>query len=334
MSGCPVISVVLPCFNALSTLSRAIESIRVQTFEDWELLVWDDGSSDGSADVAEAFCERDGRIRVVRARHGGIVAALSSACGEVRGDFIARMDADDVAYPERLARQLACMGADSRMGLCGTQVRMVGVRVGSGRRRYEGWINRLVSDEDIQRELFVECPVPHPTFLMRREAYESVGGYQEHGWAEDYDLCMRMSLAGWRLGKVAGVLLDWTESPGRLSMSSDRYSESGFRALKRHYLFQRHLDDRVVFHQWGAGEVGKRWLREWGARRPEAVVDINPRKIRRQIHGYQVISPDDLPQPGETFVVVAVGAPEAREEIRAWFAPRGYVELRDYLFLA
>ena len=88
------------------------------------------------------------------------------------------------------------------------------------------------------------------------------------------------------------------------------------------------------FYQWGAGEVGKRWLREWQERKPEAVVDINPRKIGRRIHDAPVIAPEDLPPPGETFVVVAVGAPGARTDIRDWLTPRGYEETRDFLFLA
>ena len=76
------------------------------------------------------------------------------------------------------------------------------------------------------------------------------------------------------------------------------------------------------------------WLREWGERRPEAVVDIAPRKIGKTIHNTLVIEPKDLPEPGEGFTVVAVGAPGAREEIREWFETRGYVGCRDFLFLA
>jgi len=86
--------------------------------------------------------------------------------------------------------------------------------------------------------------------------------------------------------------------------------------------------------QWGAGEVGKVWLREWESTRPAAVVDINPRKFGKRIHGYEVVEPDALPAPGQAVTVVAVGAPGARDEIRAWFGARGYVEARDYWFVA
>jgi len=147
-------------------------------------------------------------------------------------------------------------------------------------------------------------------------------------------LVMRIWRAGWRLGKVAEELLEWRDSAQRLSMTDARYSEAAFRALKRHYLEQRCLRGGRRFYQWGAGEVGKRWLREWDRFAPEAVVDIHPRKIGRRIHHTPVIAPEALPPPGEAFVVVMVGAPGARDEIREWFGAHAYQELRDYRFLA
>lgn len=330
----PIVSVVLPFRNAEDTLGEAIGSIRTQTFTDLELVLFDDGSEDESYALAEAAEQQDPRIRVMRSQHVGIVAALQQACRAASGAFIARMDADDVAAPQRLAKQYQLMDANPQAGLCGAQVSITGERVGSGLRRYEAWINSLTSHEAMVRDLFVECPVPHPTFMMRRDAYEAVGGYQDHQWAEDYDLCMRLVQAGYHLAKVDEPLLEWRHSSGRLSMNAPRYSPEAFRTLKRHYLLKSHLRNYGTFHQWGAGEVGKLWLREWGKRPPEAVVDINPRKIGRSIHGVPVIAPAELPKPGETFTVVAVGAPGAREEIRDWFGPRNYVETEDYVFLA
>jgi cellulose synthase/poly-beta-1,6-N-acetylglucosamine synthase-like glycosyltransferase len=332
--GSPEVSVLLPVWNGENTLDKALASLHVQTFLSWECLVVDDGSEDGTAGVAEAWCRRDPRFRLLRQDHGGIVAALREGQAVARGRLLARMDADDAAMPERLARQVALMDAHPKIGLCGTGVQMTGDALGSGRLRYERWINRLDTPEQIRRELFVECPLPHPTFMMRREAYDASGGYRESGWPEDYDLCMRVVCAGWELGKVAEPLLEWRERPGRLSMTDPRYSPASFRALKRHYLFGLHPLGGRLFCQWGAGEVGKPWLREWTDPRPGAVVDINPRKIGRVIHGIPVIAPEDLPPPGDALTVVAVGSPGARDEIREWLNNKGYIELCDYLFLA
>ena len=333
-SHTPVISVILPFHNAAGTLGRAIASIQQQSFKDWELVAYDDGSGDASRAIAEQATRTDQRVLVCGGVRVGLVKALQKACREARGAYLARMDADDVSAPARLEKQLAFLQRNPELGLCGTLVTMKGERLASGRRRYEAWINGLISHDDITRELFVECPIAHPTFCMRRDAYEAVGGYQDHGWVEDYDLLMRFWQARYRLGKVPESLLDWYDSPGRLSMADARYDEAAFRALKRHYLLETYLKEHGAFHQWGAGEVGKRWLREWGNHAPIAAVDINPRKIGKIIHGIPVIAPHELPRPGACFVVIAVGTPGARDEIRDWLKPRGYQELRDYLFLA
>ena len=329
----PRVSVILPFFNAEATLARAIDSIRAQTDHDWELILFDDGADDTSPAIAADAAREEPRIRICGGRRLGIVDALAAACAEARGEYLMRMYADDVSAPGRMPAQTALLESAPRMGVCGAQVEILDAS-GSGRLRYARWLERQCSHEDIVRELFVECPLPHPTFMMRRAAYEDIGGYQDHGWPEDHDLLMRFWIGGWRIGKVGETLLSWQDGPDRLSMRDPRYAEASFRALKRHYLFVTYLKDRPRFHQWGAGEVGKRWLREWGARRPEAVVDVHPRKIGQRIHDFPVIEAEALPPPGETFIVVMVGAPGARADIRGWLGPRGYRELEDFVFLA
>ncbi len=329
-----MVSVILPFYNAEATLARAIESIRSQTLTDWELIAWDDGSTDNSPKIAAKQAQEDARIKLQGGAHTGIVGALQQACALARGHYIARMDADDVSLPNRLEKQFTFLESHPGVTLCGAQVQMVGEGIGSGRRRYEQWLNALASHEDIVRDMFIECPIAHPAFFLRCEAFETAGGYQDHGWPEDYDLIMRLWQQGGRLANLPEPLLQWHDATNRLSMTDPRYEEGSFRALKRHHLARTYLKGRESFYQWGAGEVGKRWLREWGEMRPEAVVDINPRKIGREIHGTLVIEPEPLPPPGESFIVIAVGTPGAREDIRAWLNPRGYTETLDYLFLA
>jgi GT2 family glycosyltransferase len=369
----PLVSVLMPVYNAATTLEEAVRSVIDQDIPDWELLAIDDGSTDRSGTMLQAMRCKERRIRVFRWRHRGIVGALQTVAAEARGRYFARMDADDVARPDRLRLQMACFASDPALGVCGGRVRMTGESIGSGRRRYEDWVNALITHDDIVREIFVECPIPHPTFMISRDWYERVGGYRETPWPEDYDLILRLWRAGARLAKPDAVILDWRDHPKRLSMNDPRYSEAAFRALKRHYLAQIPARAGRPLYQWGAGEVGKRWLREWGSpssspiwkkgvgeyspaspplkgdlggcsgiqcprelksATPEAVVDINPRKVGRRIHGVRVIAPEELPPPHGCFIVVTVGTPGARDEIRETLQKRHFLEGRDYLFLA
>ena len=333
MDAPPIVSVILPCFNAADTLPECLESLAQQSFQHWEIVAVDDGSIDETPEILRAFAAQYANVRVISTAHSGIVAALQRACAEAKGAYLARMDADDVADAARLAQQVSMMERGG-LDLCGTRVAHWGSGPGEGLARYIEWINGIVDHDSIVRDLFIECPIPHPTFMMSRSAYEASGGYQDQGWPEDYDLIMRFYLAGFRFGKPSEPLLRWRHSEGRLSRIDERYSPEKFRRLKRHYLALSHLSGGRPFYQWGAGAVGKNWLREWEAEKPQAVVDLHPRKIGKIIHGVRVIAPEDLPGPGAAFTVVAVGAPGAREEIREWFNSRGYEELRDYVFLA
>ncbi len=330
----PAVSVLMPVWNAAATLRAAAASIQRQPLPDWEMLLVTDGSTDESGELADQLAREDARIRVVHTPHRGIVAALNTAAGAARARLIARMDADDLSLPHRLAAQRALIEADPDLGLCGGVVRITGESVGQGARRYETWVNSLLGHGDIVREILVECPVPHPTFLMPRALFEELGGYRDCGWPEDYDLALRVWLAGKRIAKPPLPVLHWREHGRRLSRTDPRYGEAAFRRCKRHFLFQSGLPAGRRLFQGGAGEVGKRWLREWDAPRPEAVVDINPRKIGRVIHGARVIAPQELPPPGGVFVVAAVGTPGARDDIRTKLLPRGYTEGTDFLFLA
>lgn len=330
----PSISVLMPCFDARDTIAESVESILAQTFADFELILFDDGSTDGTTEIALDYATKDDRIRVLRSEHVGIVPALQRLSREAKGHYLARMDADDLARPDRLALQFEFMEANPQLALCGSKVEIVGNGIASGRRRYEEWINGLLDHHAIARDIFVECPIPHPTFFMRRDAFEEVGGYRDKGWPEDYDLVMRLHAAEHRMAKVPETLLQWRHHDGRASMTDSGYTLERFRALKRNFLESLHLYHRPEFHQWGAGEVGKQWLKEWTTHRPVAVADIHPGKIGRVIHGVPVIEPEDLPPPGGGFTLVAVGAPGARDEIRTWFRDRDYCETRDYLFLA
>ena len=334
MVSSPIVSVILPFFNAGAYLRDALRSIADQTLQEFETLLIDDGSEDSSGEVARDFAAQDSRFRVLPRTHAGIVSALQQGCAAARAPYLARMDADDVAYPNRLREQLKLMTSHPRLAVCGTLVHVTGLNVGSGRRRYEAWVNSLVSSEEHRRELLVECPIPHPTFFMRRETFDAVGGYHDCPWPEDYDLLLRLHTAGYAMAKVPEVLLEWRDRPGRLSMTDPRYSDANFRALKRRYLLHAIQHSDTPFYQWGAGEVGKRWLREWGDRPPLAVVDLHPRKLGLRIHGVPVVPPEGLPPPGNVFIVVAVGARGARDEIRAWLAVRGHKELADFVFVA
>jgi GT2 family glycosyltransferase len=336
MSRVPRVSVLMPCRDAAGWLDAAVASILAQTWADFELVAVDDGSRDDTNARLQRWASRDRRVRVVAGSGAGIVSALQEGLAATRGPLIARMDADDVAHPERLAAQIALLEARPELAACGTRVRYFppGV-VRDGALRYEQWLNSLATPADIVRDAFVECPIAHPTLMIRRAVLAAVGGWRDPGWPEDYDLMLRLIAAGHALANVPAVLLDWRERANRLSRTDPRYSLDAFRRCKAHYLARTLVGGRSVLVV-GAGPVGKAFACALAAEHVPiaAFVDVDPRKIGQSVHGVPVVPRAALADYRAAFAVAAVGNPAARADIRAWLAAEGWLELADFCTVA
>jgi glycosyltransferase involved in cell wall biosynthesis len=337
MAASPPLSVLLPVRNGGEVIAEAVTSLMDQSYSSFELLIVDDGSSDQTPSILRDFARRDSRIQLLQQEPRGIVAALELARSRARGRYLARMDADDIALPGRFRAQMELMEEDSRIAAAGTQVAYFPrdeVRVGA--LRYEGWLNGLLTHEAMERDLFVECPLPHPTFLLRADVVGWVGGYRARGWPEDYDLIFRLWEAGGRFMKVPEVLLKWREGDARLSRNHGAYSEAAFRRCKVHYLLRTHLMGGRGAVIWGAGPVGKAFARELLAQGGDlrAFVDLDPRKIGQEIHGVPVITPEMADGFRGAFSVAAVAKGMAREEIREALTELGREELKDFVAVA
>ncbi len=337
----PELSVLLPCYNAAATLDEALESLARQTFRNFEVVAVDDGSTDATPDILTRWSGRGLPLRVLRAPHRGLVPALQEGLAACRAPLVARMDADDRAHPLRFAAQVDFLRSHPAVDVVSCLVEAFPkAQVRSGMARYLGWLNALLTDEDIRREIFVESPLVHPSVTFRKAAVEAAGGYRDPGWAEDYDLWLRLSLCGARFAKVPRILHFWRERPQRLTRRDERYSLKNFLRAKVHYLKRGPLRERDALILWGAGQMG-RWfsaaLLEEGLS-PAAWVDVDPRKIGRTRRGVRVHPAEALPDLWARYphpvVLVAVGARGARSLIRQRLHTFGLVEGRDWWAVA
>lgn len=333
----PRLSVLLPCRDAAGELPEAVASLEAQTFRDFEVVAVDDHSTDDTFAILRAWAERDGRVRVLRSQRPGLVSALSTGLAAARGELVARMDADDIADPRRFEQQVALLDARHDIAACGTRVRYFPEKVvRDGARRYERWINALIEPEDHARDIFVECPIPHPTLVIRRSVLHAVGGYRNLGWPEDYDLVLRLWAAGYRMAKVPEILLHWREGATRTSRTNPAYSHAAFRRLKVHVLRRTLLAGRDGALVWGAGPTGKAFARELLRQgvRLHAFVDLDPRKVGQSIYDTPVITPTEVGRLLDALILGAVGQPRGRTEIRRTLDAMGLEEMRDYCMVA
>ena len=332
----PRISVLLPVWNAATTLPACLASLRRQTATDWECALVDDGSTDASLAIARDCAARDPRVRVLARPHQGLVAALNAGLAECRGRSIARMDADDVMHRERLAAQAAALEAAPALAAVGCHTRLFpSQKLGPGMRAYARWLRSIDSPARVREEAFVECPIPHPTLMLRSETLRELG-YRDRGWPEDYDLVLRLLERGAQIGVVPRRLLSWRQGPGRLSRSDVRYSQAGFTACKADFLARGFLAGGERYGLWGYGGTGRalaRALREHG-KQPRVIVELHPRRIGKTIQGARVIPPRELDRSLGLPLVVSVSGATARGEIRAELAKIGFQETRDYVCAA
>lgn len=333
----PAVSVLLPCYNAEKTIDEALHSLARQTLTDFEVLAVDDGSGDATRVKLETWAERDPRFRMISQDHAGVIAAANTGLAACTAPYIARMDADDRAHPERLAQQTSFLDSRPEIAVVSSRVKAFPeADVRAGYRIYIQWLNSLVTDQDIRREMFVESPLANPSIMMRREWFEKMGGYHEYGWPEDYDLWLRMYLAGARFAKIPWVLLEWRDHPERITRTDGRYSVENFLRAKAHYLARGPLRDRDAVIVWGAGMMGRRLGKQLQNNQVPlaAFVDIDPKKIGRTRRGKPIIAPDGLLEYWARFenpaLLAAVGARGARALIRTRLLKMGLVEGQDW----
>ena len=210
--------------NSAWTVGAAVRSVVMQTLRDWELIVIDDGSSDRSSDIVESF--NDKRIRLVReSRSAGLAARLNQAVAVSNSEFIARMDADDICFPERLARQVARLREEPRLDLLAC-----GAVIFASDGKLIGEIPVGLDHQEIVARPFVGFPLPHPTWCGRAGWFRNNPYNAELRYAEDQDLLLR-SFRHSRLGGLDKVLLGYRQDqlalkkliPGRATFAKSAW---------------------------------------------------------------------------------------------------------------
>ena len=338
----PIISVLMPVYQAAATLLETLESLSSQSLDRFEIVAVDDGSTDESRAILETWRQSDPRLRPELLHdHKGLTDALNHGLRSCTAPYVARMDADDLAAPQRLEKQLQFMEQHPQVSVLGTQIECFpSDQVGEGYRVYCEWQNALIEHEQIAREIFVESPLTHPSVMLRRDELLALGGYRDCVWAEDYDLWLRYFAAGKRFAKLPEVLLSWRQHPRRLTRTDSRYSVENFLRAKAHYLLAGPLQGRDAVFVWGAGKTGRRISKHLirGGCTPVAFIDIDDNKIGGTLRRVPVIGVDDLSQQWSRsqrpFLLAAVASRGARKLIREELARLQLTEGVDFLCAA
>ena len=323
----------MPVHNGGEHLRAAVDSILFQSHTNLELILVDDHSSDTAI---ESLDKSDQRLKIIQSEGHGVVTAFNTGLSQCDGEFIARMDADDISLEHRFRQQLQYLGEYPDIDIAGCCVEIFSAHgIQGGLQRYQAWLNSVREPGQVHRQIFIESPLPNPGMMFRSAALQRLGGYREVEWAEDYDMFLRADAMGLRMGKPEPVLLRWREHENRLTHTDTRYARDQFMRAKIHFLARHRLCGKAVII-WGAGPTGRQihdLLADEGGV-VEGFIEVHPRRIGGSKRGLPVWAVEKCKEPGLAMILVAVGAAGARREISAFMQENSLVEGEDYLFVA
>ena len=230
----PKISVILPVYNAEKFLNECLESLLNQSFKDFEIIAINDGSTDYSLELLKKYLKKDSRLRIISRENRGITKTLNEGISLSKGEYIARMDADDICFPERFESQLKIL-EKYNYDLCGTQIEKFG--------SISGISNYPISCEDCYRQLFFKSSFAHSSIMVKKAILTHFKYNEEIRYAQDYDLWCRMALNKVRMCNLPTVLLRFRCSSGQISSS-------------KHYL-QLQFAQKIAKNYWKFNDMTK-----------------------------------------------------------------------------
>jgi glycosyltransferase involved in cell wall biosynthesis len=327
----------MPFYNAATTLAETLDTIQAQTLADFTLIAVDDGSTDESAALVRERMRGDSRIQLLQPGRQGVVGAMNSALAHCRSPLVARMDADDLMEPDRLALQSRYLQENPDVDLVGSRVNLFpAALIQDGFQEYIRWQNSCLTPQQIAENIYVELPIAHPSVMFRREAIMNAGGYRDGDFPEDYELLLRLHQRGHRMAKLAETLLHWRDSGERLTRTDGRYRREAFDRIRAHYLAaDPRLRQSRPLAFWGAGRNTRKRVAHLLAHgyQASAWIDIDPRKIGNVIEGARVEAPEWLQRNSKPFVLSYVSNHGARELIAEELQGMGYQAGEDFLLV-
>ncbi|MBI2269451.1 MAG: glycosyltransferase family 2 protein [Bacteroidetes bacterium] len=215
----PLVSILLPVYNAEPYIHNSIQSILDQTYSNWELIIVDDGSTDHSVEVAEAF--KDKRIQILKKSNSGMADSLNKAMAIAKGDYIARQDADDISLPERLEKQIRFMLKNTEIGLLGTWSGIINEKGESTRQFHK----HPLSSPELKCDLFFDNPFVHSSAIFKRNVIDGCGVYDTtiNSLVQDFEYWFRISRK-YDVANIGEVLHQYRQLKSGISFSTSDFN--------------------------------------------------------------------------------------------------------------
>ena len=328
-------SVIMAVKDTEPYLPDCLDSILAQTYEHWELIAVNDHSTDRTPDILNAYAEKDSRIRVFDSTRHKLIPTLKEGYKHVSGSLINRMDSDDKMPHDKLETLVNEWQKYGKGTIIagGTEHFVEDGEVGDGFKRYEKWLNNVARCSSHYEEIYQECVIPSHCWIIHKDDFDSVDGFEPEVYPEDYDLCFRFYQAGLNVVGIDKILHLWRDRSNRISRTWEEYKDNRYFDLKLRYFYplDRNKDRPLVL--WGAGRNGKDLAKLLLKEEPNFHWTCdNERKIGKDVYGITMQSYLDIPSVDNPQILIAVTSPDEKEKIKSQLKKWGKVPRRDFWF--
>lgn len=332
----PLVSILIPAKNEAAFLEGCLNSILNQTYQNWECIVIDDHSSDDTFEIIQRFSECDNRFKGHQNKNKGIIEALKLAYRNSTGDYISRMDADDLMTANRVEVLLNNLLNNGKQYISVGQVQYFSENeLSEGFQNYEHWLNDLTEKGDNFKDIFKECVIPSPCWMIHREDLDAVNAFDENRYPEDYDLAFRFYEAGFKVAPCDEVLHQWRDYATRSSRTDENYADDTFTEIKTYYFLKLHREKNKQLVVIGAGNRGKRLaIHLSDLNESFHWLDHNPKKIGKHIYDILIQSFEHLESFENKQFIVTISNREVKRKLYNVFNHSGLREMKDFFFFA
>lgn len=328
------VSILMPVRNTALFLEECLDSILAQRFLDWELIAIEDHSEDNSWDILQTYAKKDARIKVFQNLGKGIIQALRMAYQHSSGAYITRMDSDDIMSSQKIETLHSNLNQAKEGHLATGLVEYFSAKaLGNGYLRYAEWLNSLSKEGNNFKEIYKECVIPSPCWMVHRTDLEAAGAFYPDSYPEDYDLCFRFYEQGLICLSSDAVLHYWRDSEGRTSRHDPNYADNNFLDIKLHYFIKLDYQKERPLVLWGAGKKGKKLaLSLQKAKVPFHWICNNEQKIGKDIYDQRLYAIEHLDTLAQPQIIIAIAQPEAQIMLKNRFAKQGLEAKHDFFF--
>ncbi|WP_411767664.1 glycosyltransferase family 2 protein [Winogradskyella sp. A3E31] len=329
-----LVSILMPFKNSQPYLQDCIDSIIAQSYEDWELLAIDDHSTDNSYETLYQYSKSDDRIKVYKAEGNGIIEALRQAFQKSKGEFVTRMDSDDIMAENKLEHMVSQLEDYGKNHVALGLVKYFSkAGISDGYAKYEAWLNRLTKTRSNYSEIYKECVIPSPCWMVHKYDLITCGAFEPNLYPEDYDLTFRFYEHGLKCIPSNQLLHYWRDYPTRTSRTHEHYAQNYFLDIKLHYFLKLDHKPKRPLTVWGAGFKGKTIAKGLIKNKvPFHWICDNPKKIGKDIYGQTLQPFEFLSSLKSPQTIVTVANDNEQKSIVNYFESLNLKPVYDYFF--